>query len=556
MGRGRAPAPSGRHLGDFQTPPGLVAEVLETLSPIGNRWPRVFEPTCGRGHFIAGLLARKDRPREIRAIEIQDAHYQAAVASLSETDTHGVDVEIVQRDLFDIDVGRELNWHEQSPLLVVGNPPWVTNSELGSLSSTNRPRRHNLKGLRGLEALTGSSNFDIAEAIWLKLALELADQRPTIALLCKTSVARSVLQFAHRARLSIDTVSIRRIDAARWFGVTVDACLFCAKLGEQRSDPPLVKGGASGGLVPAQSVTGLQPAGMTPPQLRIPVYANLTRSQPDTVMGFGNGKLIADVESHARWAFADGVCPLDWRQGLKHDADSVMELVRKQDCGRWCNRDGELVDVESDYVYPLVKGTDLTRPTTDRLDRAVVVTQKRLGEDTTLLATQAPRLWDYLDSHADSFSNRKSSIYRGRPPFSLFGIGPYSFAAFKVAVSGMHKIPRFRALGPVSEKPTMLDDTCYFLPCSTAEEAAILTALCNDPITLGLIGSMIFRDSKRPITKKLLERIDLAAVLERSDRGAVLSRASAIMSDDLATERAEPLPDVVERLEQRLIKRI
>jgi hypothetical protein len=71
-----------------------------------------------------------------------------------------------------------------------------------------------------------------------------------------------------------------------------------------------------------------------------------------------------------------------------------------------------------------------------------------------------------------------------------------------------------------------------------------------------LIGSMIFRDSKRPITKKLLERIDLAAVLERSDRGAFLSRASAIMSDDLATERAEPLPDVVKRLEQRLIKRI
>ena len=59
----------------------------------------------------------------------------------------------------------------------------------------------------------------------------------------------------------------------------------------------------------------------------------------------------------------------------------------------------------------------------------------------------------------------------------------------------------------------MLDDTCYFLPSPTAEEAAILTALCNDPITRGLIGSLIFRGAKRPITKKLLQRLDLSAVL-------------------------------------------
>ena len=43
------------------------------------------------------------------------------------------------------------------------------------------------------------SNFDVAEAVWLKLARELAAEAPTIALLCKTSVARGILQFAHRA---------------------------------------------------------------------------------------------------------------------------------------------------------------------------------------------------------------------------------------------------------------------------------------------------------------------------------------------------------------------
>ena len=94
----------------------------------------------------------------------------------------------------------------------------------------------------------------------------------------------------------------------------------------------------------------------------------------------------------------------------------------------------------------------------------------------------------------------------------------------------------------------MLDDTCYFLPCSTAEEASILTALCNDPITLGLIGSMIFRDAKRPITKKLLQRIDLRAVLDLTDRSALLADVKKVFVDELFMTPAEPLEPEIERM--------
>ncbi len=128
---------------------------------------------------------------------------------------------------------------------------------------------------------------------------------------------------------------------------------------------------------------------------------------------------------------------------------------------------------------------------------------------------------------------RRSSIYHGRPPFSLFGVGPYTFAPYKVAISGMHKSAKFRALGPVRGRPVVLDDTCYFLPCSSAAEAAILTALCNDPITLGLIASISFRESKRPVTKKLLQRLDFGAILKRTDDDALYSRAKDVMNAEL-----------------------
>jgi hypothetical protein len=525
-----------RDLGDFQTPPELVAEVLDALGPIGARWPRVLEPTCGRGHFVSGLLASSAPPREIQAVEIQAAHYQAACAIATADFTNGVQVRITQADLFDMHLSRDLLWREQGPLLVVGNPPWVTNAELGTLEGALRPPRRNLKGLRGLEARTGSSNFDVTEAIWLKLAFELVDQQPTIALLCKTSVARSILQFAHRAGLPVTSASVRRIDAPRWFGAAVDACLFCATLGNQKAFPPLVKAGSGG-------------VGETP--LRIPIYPTLCAPLPATVMAVAHRGLIADIDTYDRWSFADGLCPLDWRQGLKHDAAAVMELLRDSGSDRWRNRSGKVVDVEPEFIYPLVKGTDLTRPPSARPERATIVTQTRLGEATEPLAKQAPRLWRYLTSHASDFAQRKSSIYRGQPPFSLFGIGPYSFAPYKVAISGMHKQPRFRALPPVQGRPVMLDDTCYFLPCPTAEEASILTALCNDRITQGLIGSLIFRDNKRPITKKLLQRVDLLAVLQQTARDSLLARATEVLNDELGTPPRERIADVISNLERR-----
>ena len=128
-----------RDLGDFQTPPELVAEVLDALGPIGERWPRVLEPTCGRGHFVSGLLALSAPPREIQAVEIQDAHFQAARAIATAESTNGVQVRITRANLFDMHLGRDLVWREQGPLLVVGNPPWVTNAELGTLEGAQRP---------------------------------------------------------------------------------------------------------------------------------------------------------------------------------------------------------------------------------------------------------------------------------------------------------------------------------------------------------------------------------------------------------------------------------
>jgi hypothetical protein len=505
-----------RHLGDFQTPPALVAEIIDCLGPIGNRWTRVLEPTCGRGNFVRGLLESSAPPLEIQALELQDSHVEVARKLLKEH--FPTRVLIRKANVFDLNLDRDLQWSNTGPLLVIGNPPWVTNSELGALGSSNLPSKTNIKGLSGIEALTGDSNFDIAEYLWLKLIEELAHERPTIALLCKTSVARNLLRFASKVSLPVTRVSIRKIEAKKWFGASVEACLFRMEIG---------------------------PEGWSQ---EVDVFPDLRTTESEAKMGFVNGRLVADVSAHKRSAFADGISPVTWRQGIKHDAASVMELNRGAS-GDLTNKLGEVVDVEPEYVYPLLKSTDLFHQTEPK--RCVLVTQRKLSDDTHHLRWTAPRLWAYLEAHSDSFAKRKSTIYRNKPAFAMFGVGDYSFSSYKVGISGLHKTCKFRAIGPVSGKPVMLDDTGYFVACDSAQQAILLSSLLNDPLCLELIYSMTFTGSKRPITKKLLQRVDLRVLLDQIDKRALLVRAKTeavnlnVPADWLSTLEATPLAQIL-----------
>lgn len=484
-----------KDLGDFQTPPLLVEKVMQCLMADGKHWSRMLEPTCGEGNFIQGALNASHPPAEVQGLEIQESHVEEATRKIINV---SYDYSIKQANVFDFDFST-LSWSTESPLLVVGNPPWATNSGLGALSSSNTPRKTNFKKLRGLEAMTGSSNFDLAEYIWLRLITELAAENPTIALLCKTSVARNVLKFAHEANLPVKSASIRKIDAKKWFGVAVDACLFKVevKLGKH--------------------------------EYTATVYDEIDSNAPTTTIGVVNGGLVSDVERYQRVQNFDGKSPLIWRQGIKHDAASVLELSGS--LGEQRNKLGESVQVEYEYVYPLLKGSDVFRGSIEDGSRTVLVTHKRLGESTAHLENSAPKLWKYLTQHLDVFEKRKSSIYLGKPLFAMFGVGDYSFAEFKVAISGLHKEIQFRCVGPRNRKPVMFDDTCYFIPCESAEKAALICSVLKDPLSLDLIHSLIFWDSKRPVTKRLLQRVDVKALFENMDRNEILSQAKRELTE-------------------------
>lgn len=465
-----------QEFGDWQTPIELARTALRRVSELVPGEPAtVVEPTCGQGSFLVAA-GETFRSAKLRGYEINAAYVEEARRVL---DASRARVETA--DFFSVPWERELEGLAQ-PILVTGNPPWVTNAALGSLGSGNLPDKHNFKSLKGLEARTGRSNFDVSEWMILRLVEALQSRRATLAVLCKTAVARRVIEFCANRRV-IGSGSLFRIDAKRYFGAAVDASLFVCAIG---------------------------PGPTSARAARWPVYPELDAARVESTMAMWDGVLVADAERVARTAHLLGTCVPEWRSGMKHDCSRIMELDGSD--GAWRNGEGDQVDLEDDFVFPLLKSSDLARGN-DASRRAVVVPQRALGDDTSVLRERAPKLWRYLSAHRDVLEGRKSSIYRSQPAFSVFGIGPYSFAPWKVAISGLYKRFDFRLIGPHEGRPVILDDTCYFLPFERRDEAAAACEALLSPTAQDFLAGRVFWDAKRSINKALLQSLDLAALL-------------------------------------------
>lgn len=467
--------------GDFQTPEALAAEVCALLAKLGCKPASIIEPTCGQGNFLFAALNQLTTASHAIGIDVSADYIAIAQSRLIRKSKINADVKILQGSFFDTDWD-SLVKHQPSPLLVIGNPPWVTNAELGTLGSSNIPKKENFQNHSGFDALTGKSNFDISEWMLIRILHWLTGKDATLAMLCKTAVARKILTHAWKNEITISHSAIYRIDALAHFDASVDACLLVCQFA------PFAR------------------------NLDTLVYSDLAATKPEQTIGYRDGGVVASIERYDLWKHLRSYENSKWRSGIKHDCSKVMELTREGDHYR--NGLGELVLLESDYLFPMMKSSEIANGAELAPKRWMLVTQKNVRDDTALIKDIAPNTWKYLQAHGGLLDKRASSIYKNRARFSVFGIGEYSFAKWKVSISGFYKKFNFKVIGSYENKPIVLDDTSYFIPCETKREADYIASLLNAPEAKYFFESFVFWDAKRPITVDLLRRLDLAT-LER-----------------------------------------
>jgi hypothetical protein len=488
--------------GDFQTPLDLACEIANFLRDSGEIADAVIEPTCGRGSFINAAIAAFPRTKTVYGFDINPQYVREAEDTAGRQGGRKVHLEC--RDFFQVD------WVEffaslEGTVLVIGNPPWVTNSALGLLGSTNLPEKTNFQGHNGFAAKTGKANFDISEWMLIRLFEALHRRAGCVAMLCKTGVARKALRHIWLNRLNVGRCSLHLIDAKRHFGASVDACLFIVH-------------------------TGMLEAIAT-----ACVYPELSFSGRIATIGLAGKELVADIDEYGRLRDIDGIPYYTWRSGVKHDAAGVMEFKREN--GHFTNGRNEECFLEPTYMFPLLKSSDIANGRMTP-DRCVLVTQRKPSDDTTEVKKIAPKTWEYLTAHADALDKRRSIIYQKRPRFAIFGVGDYTFSPWKVAISGLYKNCRFDVVGEYEGKPVVLDDTCYFIPCASQKEARFVCELLNSDVCQRFLRSLVFFDAKRPITIDVLNRIDLKRVAEHVNRAP---EARRFLSAAAGFEDKQPL---------------
>ncbi len=458
-----------KEFGDYQTPNEFATQVCDYLYDSLNIRPKVIiEPTAGIGNFISASLKRFVQCEKVVGIEINQKYCELCKERIEDSRL------LIECENF---FGYDFNKYscDGDDTLIVGNPPWATNSEL----NFNLPEKENFKKLSGTDAITGASNFDICEYIILRLINSFKNTNAVIAMLCKTSVARNILQELDRTATNTEYIKMINFNANKIFCINASACLFIVKLSKTG----------------ANAIT-CEVSNFEEPE----VVVSTIKSK--------EGVLSTELDGVKDF---DGCCQYEWRQGVKHDCSSIMELEMLED-GVYKNKNKEAIELEKTLVFPLLKSSSFKKPVINsEFKKYVIVTQKKAREDTSFIEKVAPKTWIYLNNNKSLFDGRKSSIYRGAPAFSMFGVGDYSYAKYKVGISGFYKKPLFSLLYNKDEveHPIMLDDTTYFLSFEEYDDAYTCMVLLNCESVQDFLYSISFQDAKRPYTKKVLQRLDL-----------------------------------------------
>lgn len=472
--------PNRRAYGDFQTNEDLANNVVRHLIEKGHSPEFIIEPTCGKGKFIIASLKHFKALKKVIGIEIYkpyvwETKFGILEFYLKNKSIEKIQIEIEHEDIFNFNLASVAKENRHLNLLIIGNPPWVTNSELGTLNSKNLPRKSNFKKHNGIDAITGKGNFDIAEYITIQLLNHFDQQAGTFAFLVKNSVVKNILFDQMKRKHNIGNIQKLNIDTKKEFNVSVDACLFLTAI---NSKPEFIC-------------------------REIDFYSKAYKTE----FGWLKNKFVYSITNYQKVQDIDGKSPFVWRQGMKHDCSKIMELDRFN--GHYINGFKQEVAPEEKLLFGILKSSDLKDEVVDKYRKTTIVTQKKIGQDTSYIKREFPRTYEYLNSNRAYFNKRKSSIYKGKPPFSIFGIGDYSFAKYKVAISGMYKRTTFSLVLPENGKPLMLDDTCYFIGFDTLKKAQVAQKILNSLIVQDFLKAIIFPDAKRPITKDILMRIDI-----------------------------------------------
>ncbi|MFC6825309.1 type I restriction endonuclease subunit M [Halopelagius fulvigenes] len=512
-----------RAFGRYDTPPGLAELAVETVreggaggsGPFAFADATVLDPGCGAGAFLA---AAADRKRAAIADSDSDRDPASAATRIAES-VRGFDLNPVAvrasrlsvllalRPLLDaaaepldldlpIVLGDALDATAADPPLagaradvLLGNPPWLTWDSLterlkdrwrdGPMADPNL----DLFCHDGRNARLGHANDDVSVPFaWTCLHRLLRDGGRAAFVLKRDLLTGPAGELLRRRRVGDRPISMREIHdfgTLAPFGDEVDAgtALYRLDAGVAGGEPPAVDVADDDGSEGVPTTRWTRGGGVD----ERPAFDSLAAMRR-TLDRAETTYLPANPDSPAGpWVHADAerraLGPADYRirHGVKDDAKAVYGLDRDTVESR---------NLEPDHVYPYLKSKHVVKYGLFGYDLHLVP-QRRAGEENESAVREGtPNTYAYLNDHRERLDDRGSSWFDDGPFYGLFGLGPYTWADYKVVWCRLGFKPHFAVVSTVEdpmlgEKPVVPGDHCMFVATDDGAEAHYLCALLN-----------------------------------------------------------------------------
>ncbi|WP_380675824.1 N-6 DNA methylase [Salinigranum sp. GCM10025319] len=501
------PARSRRVFGEYYTPPGLaelgvdaVAEEVDDVATV-----RVVDPGCGAGAFLTAALRRKrDARREdesptetierltatVVGVDLNPVAVAAArtayllallpVVERSDAEVDRVSLPVFLGDALGLAADAPTTGVEGAADVLLGNPPWIPWERLPDAQKRRLREgpidRLNLFDYEGASARLGHANDDLSlPFVWTCLDRYLADDGVAAFVLKRDHLRGPAGRLVRSGRVGSRPLSVERVhDFAAvdpFDGVDAGAALYLFRVGSAASGD-----GAAGG-----SASDVDPVPTTvwEPTDRTPDFGSLRRLRATLTRTETALEPVDPDDRAGPWHRTDsdtvalGECRYRIRHGLKDDAKAVFSV------------DADLLDrIEPDHVYPYLRSKHVVKWGLFGHDR-FLVPQRQAGEDNEeALARETPTTYDYLRRNRDRLAARGSSWFDSGPFYSLFGLGPYTWAPYKLVWCRLGFKPHFAVVSTVAdpelgEKRVVPGDHCMFVACDDEREAHYLCALLN-----------------------------------------------------------------------------
>jgi SAM-dependent methyltransferase len=551
-------------LGEYHTPPGVAELAVSALTgskggagetETADDWladATVLDPGCGSGVFLAVTLDRKRRllaergvpPAEqlrrltdtvlgidlnpIAVTSARLAYLLALAPVLQQVDEAELTLPVAVGDavgLTDADTSFPNAPSVPTVDALVGNPPWLTWDRLPD-DVQARWRSEVVEPLdlfprEGQHALLGHGNDDLGVTFVFACldryldATAGADARTSFVLKrdLLTGSAGKAFRSLRVGNRDLRLTGVHDFAGLSPFGrqVNADAAVYALRFAggdtgdvDDEDQPaaaslpvPTTAWSAGGESAETVETREVDPRFDSLSGLR----SSLSRTDTELVAVDPDAPTGAWVRADAERA-ALGECAHTIRHGVKDDAKAVYALDRER-----------LADLEPDHVFPYLKSRHIVKFGLFGHDLQLVPL-RRMGEDNeTELRERYPRTYDYLAANRERLESRASSWLDRGPFYTLFGLGDYTWADYKVVWCRLGFKPHFAVVSTredpdLGEKPVVPGDHCMFVATDEEREAHLLCALLNSAPYQRTIRS-IASNGKSSLSKSVISELRL-----------------------------------------------